>query len=390
MPRKRGKGSGTTYYHKGSGRWCAELNLGFDAEGKPLRVRGYHKTRKEAEAWLAEQATLYHKGLLANPSSVTLKDWAMRWLERKEKEVRPRTVELYRQELGYALPSVKNPQARDPLGSLPLQKVTPSHIRSVLDDLGKRYSLRTVRQVRQRLWQVCRDALDMELIHRNPAEPVKIKAPRDQAKTKAGRALELHEVQALLSALDAHSDPRTALSLRLMLACGLRLGEALGLQWQDVDLEAGVLRVSRAYSANRITLPKTHTSARTVPIPRATLERLRAYRDWWRERLGEYPPTGMWVFPGDDPSKPLDYRAPAHLLTRVTKKLGIPHVRVHDLRHSYGSHLLANGAPLELVSERMGHANPNITLGVYRHLLQHERQGFVIDPEDLLQPRAQA
>jgi hypothetical protein len=43
---RRGKGSGTTYYHKGSGRWCAELNLGFDSNGKLLRVRGYHKTRK--------------------------------------------------------------------------------------------------------------------------------------------------------------------------------------------------------------------------------------------------------------------------------------------------------------------------------------------------------
>ncbi|MCX7601467.1 MAG: site-specific integrase [Meiothermus sp.] len=394
MPRKRGKGSGTTYYHKGSGRWCAELNLGFDAEGKPLRVRGYHKTRKEAEAWLAEQATLYHKGLLANPSSVTLKDWAIRWLERKEREVRPRTVELYKQELGYALPSLKNPQARDPLGSLALQKVTPAHIRSVMDDLGKRYSLRTLRQVRQRLWQVCRDALDMELIHRNPVEPVKIKAPRDQAKAKAGRALERHEMRALLTALDAHSDPRTALALRLMLNCGLRRGEALGLQWGDIDLETGTIEVQRVWSESGgkpvLTKPKTHSSARTIPIPRATLERLRAYRDWWREKLGEYPPAEMWVFPGDDPSKPLNPHAPSWALRRIVARLGIPHVRVHDLRHSYGSHLLANGAPLELVSERMGHSNPNITLGVYRHLLQHERQGWVLDMEDLLQPRAQA
>ena len=77
-------------------------------------------------------------------------------------------------------------------------------------------------------------------------------------------------------------------------------------------------------------------------------------------------------------------------MKRIVERLGIPPVRVHDLRHSYGSHMLASGAPLELVSERMGHANPNITLGVYRHLLEQERQGFVMDPEDLLQPRAQA
>lgn len=52
--------------------------------------------------------------------------------------------------------------------------------------------------------------------------------------------------------------------------------------------------------------------------------------------------------------------------------------------------MLANGAPIELVAERMGHANPTITLGVYRHVLEHERRGWIIDPEDLLGPRAKA
>jgi len=99
----------------------------------------------------------------------------------------------------------------------------------------------------------------------------------------------------------------------------------------------------------------------------------------------------MWVFPGNNSSKPLDYNAPGHALRRIVAKLGIPPLRVHHLRHSYGSHLLVNGAPLELVAERMGHANPNITLGVYRHLLEQERRGWVIDLEALLtQPRAKA
>jgi len=99
----------------------------------------------------------------------------------------------------------------------------------------------------------------------------------------------------------------------------------------------------------------------------------------------------MWVFPGNNSSKPLDYNTPGHALRRIVAKLGIPPLRVHHLRHSYGSHLLANAAPLELVAERMGHANPNITLGVYRHLLEQERRGWVIDLEALLtQPRAKA
>lgn len=381
MP-KRGKGAGTTYYHKGSSRWCAELNLGFDGNGKPLRVRSYHKTRKEAEAWLAEQATLYHKGLLADPSTLTLQDWAGRWLERKRREVRPRTFESYQYELGLVLPT---------LGRLPLQKITPTHIRALVDNLLQTRKPRTARAVRTRLHAIFEEALNLEVIHRNPVSPVKVKLPRGSTTNRAGRALEVHEAVALLSALDTYKDERIALSLRLMLNLGLRVGEALGLQWQDVDLGAGTLTIRRAWSDGRITEPKTPSSRRTLPIPHSTLERLRAYHTLWRDRLGGPPPATLWLFPGNDPQRPLDYRTPAHTLRRIVKALGIPPLRVHDLRHSYGSHLLANGAPLELVAERMGHANATITLSIYRHVLEHERKGWVVDLEALLtQPRAKA
>lgn len=382
MGRRRGKGAGTTYFHKGSGRWCAELSVGFDQHGKPLRVRAYHKTRREAEAWLAEQAALYHKGLLADPSKLTVGEWVDRWLERKSREIRPNTLDAYRRELGYALPA---------LGHLPLQKVTPSHVRALLDDLAKRYSYRTVRWVRQKLHALFEEALNLEIIHRNPVAPVKLKAARGQGQSKAARSLEVHEAAALLATLDQHKDPRTALSLRLMLNMGLRVGECLGLKWQDINLEEGTLTVRRTYSHGRESDPKTPSSVRALPIPYSTLERLKQYRDWWQEQLKEPPPPGMWVFPGNDPSKPLDYNAPGRALRRIVERLGIPPLRVHDLRHSYGSHMLANGAPLELVAERMGHANATITLSIYRHLLEHERRGWVVDLETLLtQPRAKA
>jgi integrase len=60
------------------------------------------------------------------------------------------------------------------------------------------------------------------------------------------------------------------------------------------------------------------------------------------------------------------------------------------MRHTYGSLLLASGAPVELVAERMGHSTPTVTLNVYRHLLQEERRGWVLDPEDLSGPRGKA
>ncbi|RIH90881.1 Transposase [Calidithermus terrae] len=385
------------------GRYEARLSVLED--GRRVRISVYGATAAEAERLAREIKTRAERGQFSRDKT-TVVGFAETWLSRKKKEVRPSTLDSYRRELSLALPSLKDPEALDDLGSRKLQEVKPSHIRALIDDLMERYSLRTVRWVRQKLHTLFEEALNLELVYRNPVSPVKIKAPRGQTKTKTGRALEPHEVQALLAALDAHKDRRTALALRLMLAAGLRLGEALGLQWDDLDFEAGTLTVRRAWSAYRLTGPKTPTSARTVPIPFATLERLKAYRQWWAEKLGVTPPGAMWVFAGNDPSKPLDYNAPGHALRRIidginakrqkeAEKAGVepvlfPPTRVHDLRHSFGSHLLANGAPLELVAERMGHANPNVTLGVYRHLLQHEKKGWIIDPEDLTRPSAKA
>ncbi|MCS6867811.1 site-specific integrase [Thermus sp.] len=396
MGRRGGKGTGTVFFDRRRRKWVAQLTIGHDpATGRPRKLSKVFPTRKEAEAWRVDQAARLHKGLLGSPEGITLREWASRWLEGKAREVRPKSLHLYRQELAYAMPSLKDPKAKDPLGSLRLRAIQPAHIRAVVDSLLDRgLSPRTVQKVRQRLFQVFEEALALEVIARNPVAPVKVRAPKSLAPQRTGRSLEEHEALALLAALDHHPDRRTALALRLCLALGLRKGEVLGLQWGDIDLEEGVLTVRRSwvYTGKEAALshPKTPTSIRTVPIPQATLARLRGYWDWWREKLGANPPPEAWVFPGNRGDRPLDLNALNHTLRRIADRLGLGRVRVHDLRHTYGSLLLAKGAPLELVAERMGHANPNITLGVYRHVLEKERRGWVLDPEDLAGPRGQA
>ena len=390
MARRSTKGTGTVFFHKGRKRWVAQITVGHDpATGKPRKLTRSFPTKKEAEAWRAEMALKHFRGLLAPPESITLRDWAERWLQGKAREVRPRTVALYRQELAYALPSLKDPSAKDPLGLLRLGGVQPAHVRAVVDALLERgLSPRTVRKVREKLHALFEEALSLELVPRNPVAPVKVRVPRGEAREKAGRTLEREEAARLLEALDAHPDPRTALALRLCLACGLRKGEVLALRWGDVDLEAGLLHVRRTWVSDGkravLSQPKTASGRRAVPIPHATLARLREYRAWWEAHLGGPLSPEDWVFPGNARDRPLDLNALNHTLRRITTRLGLPPVRVHDLRHTYGSFLLANGAPLELVAERMGHANPNITLGIYRHLLKEERQGWVLDPEDMV------
>ncbi|GAA6747502.1 tyrosine-type recombinase/integrase [Thermus brockianus] len=379
MPRtgKRPPGEGSIYQRK-DGRWVGAITIGYNERGNPKRVQVYGRTRAEVARKLAELQARHHRGLLPEPTRLTVADWAKQWLEMKAKEVRPSTLNSYRYELTRLLPSLKNPSAHDPLGRMRLQAVQPLHVRRFLTELQGQATSRTVRLARTLLFSLFEDALRLEMIVRNPVAPVRLKLP---PKRPPGRTLQPEEARALLAALDEGGTP-IALALRLMLTCGLRRGEAMGLQWGDVDLERGVLHVRRAWikvnGKGQLSEPKTPGSYRTVPIPPTTLERLRAYRATL-EGLSEAEARGMWLFPGRDPSTPAHPDAPDHYLRRVLARLGLPAIRVHDLRHSYGSLLLANGAPVEVVADRMGHASPTITLGIYRHLLEEERMGWVLD-----------
>lgn len=385
--RRRAPGEGSVYRRK-DGKWVGALTVGYGPTGAQKRVVVYGRTRQEAAQKLAEKVAALRRGTLPTPESVTVREWLADWLQRKAAEVRPKTIEHYRYELGRAVPSLRDPRAQDRFGAMRLQAVQPLHIRQLIDHLRGQVSERSLKVVRWLLHAAFEEAVNLELLPRNPVAPVKVKAGR---KEKAARILQPEEARKLLEALDAHPSP-LALALRLMLACGLRRGEVLALRWEDVDLERGRLHVRRAWTRvgtrGVFTEPKTPTSLRTVPIPQPTLLRLRAYRDSLLEQgAKEEELAGLYLFPSRaDPSKPVEPNAPNHLLRRICERHGLPPIRVHDLRHTYGSFLLAQGAPVEVVSERMGHANPNITLGIYRHLLEEERQGWVVDPEEVARP----
>ena len=382
---RRGKGGGTTYYDPRRDRWVAELKWVDELTGRVVRVKRYALTRKEAEALLGELAGQKAKGLLAPPNRLTVRDFALDYLRRKAREgARPRTLDLLALELAYALPSLKDPKAHDPLGSLRLQAVQPAHIRGVVDGLVERYAPRTVRKVLGHLKALFREALHLELIPRNPAEVVRVRLPQGE---KAARALEPTEVARLLEEAEKGRSRDMALLLRLFLSTGLRRGEALALQWKDLDLERGEMRVWRAWSKvggkGTFTAPKTSTARRVVPLPQDLLLALKARKEELLERLAPEEVEELFLFGG---TRPVDPDAFNHYLRRLAARAGVGRVRVHDLRHTWATLALSRGVPLEVVSERLGHASPTITLNVYRHLLEEERRGYVLDLEELLKP----
>jgi integrase len=383
--KRRGPNEGSIYRRK-DGRWVGQIHLGYDLDGKPKRLYIYGKTRREVaervSTILAERA----KGVYVPPHPMTVEEWARKWLDMKKVELRPKTIQLYFQELSLAIPELRGQGPG--LGLLRLQEVKPVDIQNLLSLLAQEgYAERTLKKVFILLRTLFEEAVRLELLARNPLaslRPPKV-SPKEEAPRKAGRTLEPSEVRALLKAAQGHP---LELFFRLLLSTGLRKGEALGLKWKDVDLERGELSVSRSWvklgGGGVLSGPKTPRSRRIVPIPKDLIPPLKARYQARIQAVGEEAAREEWVFPGEDGEEPIHPDYPNHALRRLCEKAGIPPVRVHDLRHTYGSLLLARGVPLEVVSERLGHASYEITLRVYRHVLEEERRGHVLTLAEMI------
>lgn len=386
--KKRANGEGHIRKRK-DGRYEGILLVGYWPDGRPRYRSVYAKTRREVELRLSEIKLSLNKGTYVHPYLLTLADWVHAWLERKAQEVRPKTALVYRQDLSLVIPELAG-KARG-LGSLKLQAVKPHHIQGALDHLVKEgIARRTILKVYQLLRAAFDEAVRMELVARNPVVSVRPPKPSQLAEgepaPKPGRTLEPFEIRALLQTAQGHP---MELFFRLLLGMGLRRGEALGLKWGDIDFERAELRVQRAWtklgSEGEITAPKTLKSKRVLPIPPDLLE---ALREKYAELSLRKPPEELredWLFPSRDGETPVYPDHPNHVLRALCKKAGIRPCRIHDLRHTWGSLMLARGVPLEVVSERLGHASFEITLRVYRHVLEEERRSHVLDLRTLLE-----
>jgi integrase len=211
-------------------------------------------------------------------------------------------------------------------------------------------------------------AVQWGLMGRNPTEAVSVpRAERTEMQT-------LSEDQ--VKELFAVTRGEALHGLWVLLATtGLRLGEALGLKWEDVDLAKGRLMVLRALQRQRgsglvLVEPKTRKSRRTVYFPVGTGAALREHRSRQLElklKLGPSWQDNDFVFCRDDGSA-VDPSGLPEKLHRVLRKAGLPQIRVHDLRHTAATLHLARGENPKVVQELLGHSNISITMDTYSHV----------------------
>lgn len=372
---RRANGEGTVFQRK-NGDWVADVDTGmYTNAGRPIPKRFTGKTQDIVMAKAAEYRKARDAGLLVDYSTQTLAEYAQRFLNSYCAGKAANTQRNYRVELGHIVTH---------LGGMRLQQIKPKHIQAALERMkqegyrrkpgGKvlHWSSRTFKHVLMVTRAMFDEAVRLQVVPTNPAAAVKAPIVEQQADVEEqGRALEPDELAVLNAEFETHP---MGVFFRLLINTGLRKGEALALTWGDIELgRPASVRVHRTWhdKHERFSSPKTKGSKRTVPIPESMAQVLRVLRAATEAKL-EKDISGLHLFGNPATNLPWNPTSVWHALNRMCTRKGLRKIRVHDLRHTYGSHLLAQGMNVAVVSRYLGHANINITLGIYRSVLQFE------------------
>jgi len=360
-----------------AGVWAVRYTCGLGhihrekvAPSKDLAVKVYHARRAralESPTWCPK--TERRQARLAKAAALTVKEYGAQWLKAREhgpNAVKPRTLDGYRNILtGHLFPT---------LGGVLLADLSRGQLRAWLatkKSLSKATQANLVIPVRALL----NDAFDDGLIVKNPATRL-LRATRGLTEKDARKveALTREELATVLSTA-ADAFPEWLDFFRVLGWTGLRLGEACGLQWGDLDSRGGFLDVRRniAYRKRKVLegAPKSG-QARRVDVPRVLVERLQVRRGIQEAEATLKGVTGSpWIFAAPtDASKPVN---PAFVRFKVwyrlVKKAGLRALRLHSLRHTYASLLLQQGESIAYVSKQMGHSTITLTVDRYGHFV---------------------
>lgn len=390
MAKRRANGEGTITKRK-DGRYQAAAYV-YRPDGARARKFVYGKTREEVSGKLTEIQEKTRQGIPAATSAMPLADYLTYWLASvAPTRLKPATLNSYE--------GLTRLYIAPALGRKRLNRLSPTDIRRFLADFkngclcclrgvdaarpkGERIccakgecchrspSARTVQYVHAVLRSALQQAVREELVGRNVARIVETPTVAKQEVHPLDRI----EVKMLLRAARGH---RLYALWLLLVSTGLRRGEVLALTWNDIDLDTRQLRVRRNLQRIRRELifgtPKTNRSTRTISLPERCVSALRAHQVAQREEQQEWDPLPQQprglVFTTTS-GRPIDPRGLNRMLTVLCRKAKIRRVRVHDLRHTCASLLLAQGVDARTIMETLGHSTITMTLDTYAHVME--------------------
>jgi integrase len=345
-PNKRAKGEGSIFQVRRGEHtyWCGQVGAGTYPNGKRRYVTVTRKRKSDVVAELDALKRRAGAGVVGPDQSVAqlLDEWL--GVRSGSGKVSPQSLRVYRWRADHWI--------RPHVGQIRVRKLKSQHVEAMMQALeANGVSGRSANMAKSQLSSVLKWAKGQKRIDDNPCEYVEGR----KVGAKMHDGLTDDEVEKVLAAA---RDDRLYALLYVSVTLGIREGEALGLHWSDVDLDAGELRVD---------MSKTRAGERTIPLVASTLETLREHR---KRQAAERLAAGTgWhdhdlVFSRPD-GRPIERRRLLEWWHKVCATAGIERRRWHALRHSAAGRMLSAGVPMELVSVVLGHSGIAITADVY-------------------------
>jgi integrase len=356
-----------------SGTWwfVVDLPAGGDGRRRQAKRRGF-KTKAEAQAALDDLRVGVRRGTYVPPVRQTFGSFLVDdWLPAIRSTVEASTHESYSRYLRlHVIP---------PIGGIGLQQLDAGILNRLYADLlehGRRngqpggLSPRTVRYIHTIIGRALREAVAWDRIPRNVAQA----AQPPGASQARSPEMKTWDAATLAHFLDLVREDRHQPAWLFLATTGCRRGEALGLRWTDVDLDAGKVVLFQTVSAINHELriaPRTKSGKpRPIEIDAATVTALRAVRKRQaEERLllgpGYVDHDLVFARPDGRPQHPEHF---SNAFERRVARYRLPRIRLHDLRHTWATLALQAGVDVKIVSERLGHASAKITWDIYQHV----------------------
>ena len=387
---------------RGKNSYRLTVSEGFDLDGKPMIHRKtVHGTKKDAEVELAKFVTEVQNGLVIDGKSLKFSEFTEIWKrDYGSKELAPSTYKRYCRMLETRLLPY--------FGHFYINKIKPTDIMKFYDLLEKDTQLvrkkgnngsktkkplsgKTILEHHRLLRAMLHKAVYWQLIVANPAE--RVQPPK--ARKPKRKSYDDEQTKILLENLELLSSEDTKYKVAIMLTVftGVRLGELMGLEWQDVDFKNGIISINRSsqYLSDMgvfTKVPKTESSIREIAIPEFIISLLEEYKLWYEEQKSVY--GELWtnsdrLFVQAD-GKPMHPSTISKWFVKYVGQIGLPVINFHGLRHTNASLLVAQNIDIAVISARLGHAQISTTLDFYVHpLLSHNRKaGYAL--ENLLLP----
>lgn len=357
---------------RGKNSYRLTVSEGFDLDGKPMIHRKtVHGTKKDAEVELAKFVTEVQNSLVIDGKSLKFSEFTEIWKrDYGSKKLAPSTYKRYCRMLETRLLPY--------FGHFYINKIKPTDIMKFYDLLEKDTQLvrkkgnngsktkkplsgKTILEHHRLLRAMIHKAVYWQLIVANPAE--RVQPPK--ARKPKRRSYDDEQTKILLENLEQLSieDTKYKVAIILTVFTGVRLGELMGLEWQDVDFKNGIISINRSsqYLSDMgvfTKVPKTESSIREIAIPDFIISLLEEYKLWYEEQKSIY--GELWtdsdrLFVQAD-GKPMHPSTISKWFVKYVGQIGLPVINFHGLRHTNASLLVAQNIDIAVISARLGHA----------------------------------